>query len=68
MHPPTALPRSLARDLNPPPVDPVVGETQPPVERRVARSRAARVAALLRKSPEASDRRPALDPGGRPGE
>jgi hypothetical protein len=29
MHPPTALPRSLAENVNPPPVDPVVRGEQP---------------------------------------
>jgi hypothetical protein len=67
MHPPTALPRSLAQNLNPPPVDPVVGDGQWPAERRAGGGRAARLVAHLRRRPgdgETLERRA----GSRPGE
>jgi hypothetical protein len=51
MHPPTALPRSLAQNLNPPPVDAVVGDGQWPAERRTGGGSVARLVALLRRRP-----------------
>jgi hypothetical protein len=51
MHPPTALPRSLAEHVNPPPVDPVVRGEQPAVNRRAGRGGVARLVALFRGQP-----------------
>ena len=49
MHPPTALPRSLAEHLNPPPVDPIVRGEQPVAKRRAALGGVARLGALFRR-------------------
>jgi hypothetical protein len=60
MHPPTALPRSLAEHVNPPPVDPVVRGEQAAPNRRGARGGLAPIVALFRRQPrdgEPLDRR-----------
>ena len=51
MHPPTALPRSLAEHVNPPPVDPVVRGERPAANSGAARGRVARLVALVRGQP-----------------
>jgi hypothetical protein len=51
MHPPTALPRSLAQNVNPPPVDPAVGDGQWPAGRRAGGGIVARLVARLRTRP-----------------
>ena len=62
MLPPTALPRSLAENLNPPPVDPVV-RGEPTANRQARRGGVARLVALFRRQPEPLD----LGAGPRPG-
>lgn len=51
MHPPTALPRSLAEHVNPSPVDPVVRNEKPVANRRAPRGGVARLVARLRGEP-----------------
>jgi hypothetical protein len=62
MLPPTALPRSLAENLNPRPVDPVV-RGEPTANGRARRGGVARLVALFRRQPR--DNEP-LDLGARP--
>jgi hypothetical protein len=55
MHPPTALPRSLAEDINPPPVGPIVRDS--PHARGANEQTPSLLARLFRRSGRQADRR-----------